>query len=81
LKNQAQSSNAHSSRYTRLDQLLDLDNGRIAEMDAAGTDMAIAALSGVTTQQAAAPSARDTNDQLRKVNVAKFVGPPCLPWC
>jgi predicted TIM-barrel fold metal-dependent hydrolase len=88
LKKQAQSSNAQvASRYTRLiDQLCDLDNGRIAEMDAAGIDMQVLSLHSPGVEQLdpaeAVTLARHTNDQLAEAvnrHPKRFVGLATLP--
>jgi uncharacterized protein len=89
LKNQAQSSNAQvASRYTRIvDQLLNLDNGRIAEMDAAGIDIQVLSLHspGVEPLESskAVSFARDTNDQLAealKRYPNRLIGLATLPF-
>ena len=88
LKKQAQSSNAHvASRYTRLiNQLCDLDKGRIAEMDAAGVDVQVLSLHSSGVEQLdpaeAVTLARNTNDQLAealKRHPDRFIGLATLP--
>ncbi len=70
LKQQAQSTNPRvASRYSRLiDQLCDLDEGRLASMDAAEIDLQVLSLHSPGVEQldldAATNLARDTNDWL-----------------
>ena len=88
LKNQAQSSDAQvASIYTRIvDQLLNLDDGRIAEMDAAGTDMQVLSLHSPGVEplepSQAVALARDANDQLAEAvnrHPNHFIGLATLP--
>ena len=89
LKNQAQSSDAQvASRYTRIvNQLLNLEKGRIAEMDAMGTDMQVLSLHSPGVEQLesaqAVTLARDTNDQLAEAvnrHPNRFIGLATLPF-
>jgi uncharacterized protein len=88
LKKQAQSSNTQvASRYTRLiGQLLDLDSGRISEMDAAGIDVQVLSLHSPGVEQLAPAEAvtlaRNINDQLAEAvnrHPNRFVGLATLP--
>ena len=88
LKKQAQSSDAQvASRYTRLlDQLCDLDEGRIATMDAAGIDMQVLSLHAPGVEQldpsAAIEIAHDTNERLAiavSLHPSRFAGLAALP--
>jgi uncharacterized protein len=88
LKKQAQSTDfGIASRYTRLiDQLCDLDDGRLAAMDAGGIDMQVLSLHSPGVEQldpaAAIDLARDTNDWLANAvhrHPGRFVGLAALP--
>ncbi len=88
LKDEAQSSDAGvASRYTRIvDQLLNLDNGRISEMDAAGVDIQVLSVHSPGVEQLGPAEAvtlsRDINDQLAeavKRHPTRFIGLAALP--
>lgn len=88
LKKQAQSADSRlASRFTMLiDQLSDLDQGRLAAMDAAGIDMQVLSIHSPGVEQldpaAATVLARDTNDWLANAvhcHPNRFVGLATLP--
>jgi predicted TIM-barrel fold metal-dependent hydrolase len=88
LKKQAQSTDIQvAARYTRLiDQLCDLDAGRIASMDAAGIDIQVLSLNSPGVEQVdaalAVDMARDVNDRLAEAvhrHPSRFIGLAALP--
>ncbi|MGZ4934842.1 MAG: amidohydrolase family protein, partial [Halobacteriota archaeon] len=90
LKEQAQAARAHpevAAGFARLlDQLCDLDELRIADMDAAGIDVQVLSLTSPGVDQldatAAALLARDSNDHLAKATrryPSRFAGFATLP--
>jgi predicted TIM-barrel fold metal-dependent hydrolase len=90
LKSQAQAAHAHpqvAAGYAQLiDQLCDLDDRRIADMDAAGIDMQVLSLTSPGTEQldatGAVALARDANDHLADAvrrHSSRFAGFAALP--
>jgi uncharacterized protein len=88
LKQQAQSANANiASRYSKIiDQLCDVDNGRLAAMDAAGMDVQVLTLHAPGVEQLdpaeAINLARETNDWLAgavRRHPDRYVGFAALP--
>jgi predicted TIM-barrel fold metal-dependent hydrolase len=88
LKKQAQSADSEiASKYTTLiDQLSDLDHGRLAAMDAAGIDMQVLSIHSPGVEQldpaVATDLARGINDWLAKAvscHPGRFVGLATLP--
>ncbi len=90
LKDQAQAAHTHpqvAAGYAQLlDQLYDLDDGRIADMDAAGIDVQVLSLTSPGVEQLDATEAvalaRDANDHLAEAvrrHPSRFAGFAALP--
>lgn len=90
IKNQAQAAHAHpqvAAGYTQLiEQLCNLDERRIADMDAAGIDVQVLSLTSPGVEQLDATEAvalaRDTNDRLAgavRRHPSRFAGFAALP--